>query len=248
MQATFEFYGDLNYFLSPNRKNRAFTHTFDHLASIKDMVESLNVPHPEVDVIVVNGASVDFNYLVRNGDTFQVYPHDLTPPLAPLIRLYPPPLEEARFILDTHLGKLATYLRMLGFDTLYSNCYEDEVLAEISFAEKRILLTRDLGVLKRGIVEYGYFVRSTHPERQLFEILKRYNLTQTLVPFKRCMTCNGPLEPIDKDSISERLMPSTRVYYNEFYFCPHCDKIYWKGSHHERMKTFIQNALNIQID
>ncbi|MBZ0307115.1 MAG: Mut7-C ubiquitin/RNAse domain-containing protein, partial [Anaerolineae bacterium] len=221
---------------------------FDHLASIKDMVESLNVPHPEVDVIVANGASVDFNYLVRDSDTFQVYPHDLTPPLVSLIRLYPPPLEEARFILDTHLGKLATYLRMLGFDTLYSNRYEDDVLAEVSFAEKRILLTRDLGVLKRGIVEYGYFVRSTHPERQLFEILKRYNLTQMLVPFKRCMTCNGPLEPIDKETISERLMPSTRVYYNEFYLCSHCDKIYWKGSHHERMKTFIQNALNIQID
>lgn len=248
MQAAFRFYGDLNYFLAPARKNKEFIHTFDHLASIKDMIESLNVLHPEVDVILVNSISVDFNYLVRDGDVIHVYPYDVSPEVAPLIHLYPRLNGEVSFILDTHLGKLATYLRMLGFDTLYSNTYADDVLAEVSYAEKRILLTRDMGVLKRGIVEYGYFVRNTNPEKQLFEILHRYNLTGVLVPFKRCMTCNGALQLVDKESISDRLMPSTKHYYNEFYLCSNCDKIYWKGSHHERMKAFIQNALDIQIE
>lgn len=247
MYAAFRFYGSLNYFLSHARRDQAFTHTFDHLASIKDMIESLNVPHPEIDVIVVNGMSVDFGYLVRDGAQIAVYPMEQTPEI-PVIHLLPKRPLEACFILDTHLGKLATYLRMLGFDTLYSNKFADDELAEISYAEKRILLTRDLGVLKRSIVEHGYFVRNTDPEKQLFEILKRYDLTGVLVPFKRCMTCNGALTRVDKDSISDRLMPSTKHYYDDFYLCSSCDKIYWKGSHHERMKAFIQNALDIQIE
>src|SRR5688500_14375734 len=130
--ATFHFHGDLNFFLPRSRKNTSFIHEFDHLASIKDMIESLNVPHPEIQYIVINGHSVDFNKLVQDGDQIEVYPFFSQIATQPLIDLRPSRLPETRFVLDTHLGKLASHLRMLGFDTLYSNSYADEELAMVS--------------------------------------------------------------------------------------------------------------------
>lgn len=242
-QATFHFYGSLNDFLLYRRRDVAFPHTFEHVGSIKDMIESLGVPHPEIDVITVNSVSVDFDYLVQAEDQIGVYPFFWEVDVQPVMHLRPEPLPEARFVLDTHLGKLANLLRMLGFDTLYSNRFEDDELAEISSREQRILLTRDLGVLKRGIVRYGYFVRQTDPQQQIGEILRRYDLLTDLVPFRRCMACNGLLHPVDKAQVWEQLSDSTRQYYDEFHQCEACGKIYWKGSHYDKMQAFIQDML-----
>jgi len=247
-QATFCFHGELAHFLPYRRRGVVFSHSFDHHASVKDMIESLGVPHPEIDVIIVNGECVDFNYLVRDGDELHIYPLTADLDIQPQIHLCPePPPGELRFVLDTHLGKLASHLRMLGFDTLYSNRFEDDELAEISSRENRILLTRDLGVLKRGIVTYGYYVRNTNPEKQLIEILQRYNLTPAIKPFKRCISCNGPLHPVEKSAVIDQLPPNVTGNHDSFHQCERCSKLYWKGSHHDRMQAFIQRVLNIPI-
>ncbi len=242
-QAYFRFYAELNDFLPAERRQRTFIHPFELSGSIKDMIEALGVPHTEVDLILVNGRSVDFSYLVRDGDRISVYPVFESLDITPLIRLRPDPLRETRFVLDVHLGRLATYLRILGFDTLYRNDYADEELARISSSEGRILLTRDRGLLKRSVVTHGYCLRTTNPRQQLIEVLRRFDLFDSIKPFQRCLHCNGLLQPVDKAAIVDRLLPKTRQYYDEFRRCQGCDRIYWPGSHHRRMQKFIEGVL-----
>jgi uncharacterized protein with PIN domain len=163
--------------------------------------------------------------------------------ITPLVRVRPQPLREPRFVLDTHLGQLATYLRMLGFDTLYQNDQLDEELAHLSSQEGRILLTRDRGLLKRNMVSHGYCVRETHPRQQLVEVLRRFDLFEAVRPFRRCIRCNGLLQPVSKAAICDRLPPRTQQYYDEFRLCQDCKQIYWKGSHYHRMQQFIKKVL-----
>ena len=242
-QATFRFYAELNDFLPPDKRQVEFVHPFKGRVSIKDMIEALGAPHTEIDLILVNGASVDFSYVVQKDDRISVYPMFESFDIAPLLRLRPKPLRDPRFVLDTHLGKLAAYLRMLGFDALYRNDYEDGELAFLSSAELRTLLTRDRGLLKRNMVTHGYCVREMDPLRQLDEVVRRFDLYRLVVPFRRCIRCNGLLEPVPKEAILDRLPPQTAHYYDEFRMCQACGQIYWKGSHYERMRRLIDEVL-----
>ena len=139
--ATFRFYAELNDFLVPERRFTEFAYGFLNVATVKDRIESLGVPHTEVDLILVNGQSVDFAYRVQDGDRISVYPVFEAFDIAELTRLRPEPFRDIRFVLDVHVGRVATYLRMLGFDTLYQNRCTDECLAEVSRREHRILFT-----------------------------------------------------------------------------------------------------------
>lgn len=241
--ASIRFYAELNDFLPTDQRQKTLNHSFELSASVKDVIEALGVPHTEVDLILANGVSVDFAYLVRDGDRISVYPVFEAIDITPLVRVRPWPLRETRFVLDVHLGRLVIYLRMLGFDALYRNDYTDEELAQISSTQGRILLTRDRGLLKRSVVTHGYCVRSTSPHQQLVEVLRRFDLFASLHPFSRCLRCNGLLEAVDKQAISDRLPPKTRQYYDEFRRCQNCDHIYWSGSHFQRMQQFIQSVL-----
>lgn len=235
--ASISFHGELNDFVSSSKRNQPIAASFRGRASVKDVIENLGVPHPEIGLIVANGESVDFSYLVGADDRIDVYSRHGAPDVLSLVR--PPRLDEARFVLDAHLGKLAKDLRMLGFDTLYRNDYDDAELARISSEEKRILLSRDLGLLKRGIVRYGRFVRATDPWQQVSEVLRVFELFDAIRPFQRCMRCNGLLQPVDKATILDRLELKTRLYYNEFRTCPVCGAIYWQGSHYQHMQQLI---------
>jgi uncharacterized protein with PIN domain len=227
--AYFRFYAELNDFLPPARRFVAFRESFEVSGSVKDMIESLGVPHTEVDLILANGESVDFSYLVRDGDRISVYPVFESIDITPLLRVRPRPLRQTRFVLDVHLGRLANYLRMLGFDTLYRNDYRDEELARVSRDEERILLTRDRNLLKRRAVEHGYCVRETRPRRQLLEVLERFDLLGSVAAFTRCLRCNGLLGPV------------ATAPHSEFRQCASCGQVYWKGSHYQRMQQFIQS-------
>ncbi len=241
LKATFRFVGELNYFLPNQKKNMSFIHYFKERASVKDMIESLGIPHPEVHAILVEQEAVDFSYVVQDGDRLKVYPAKTD--IVPLLPLQPPLPKIPSFVLDVHLGKLASYLRLLGFDSLYDRNYQDRELAQISAGEQRILLTRDRGVLMRSMVTYGYYVRSTQPNTQIVEILKRFNLFDVVQPFQRCMCCNGILSPIEKQAIAHLLPPRTKQEINEFYCCTNCQKIYWQGSHYQKLQQFVTEIL-----
>ncbi len=242
-RAVFHFHGTLNDFLSRKHRHKPITRTFDWRGSIKDMIESMNVPHPEIDALIVNGVAIDFDYIVSDGDEVEVYPYDEPCPVEPTLALRPPLNSKPRFILDTHLGRLAAYLRMAGFDTLYRNDYPDDELAQVADDENRVLLTRDIGLLKRSLVTYGYFVRSTNPKHRLVEVMQRYDLAEYTSPFARCARCNGTLHRVTKADIMELLSDRTASHYDTFYQCGACSQVYWKGSHYIKMQHIIQQAL-----
>ncbi len=239
--AIFRFYASLNDFLSPSRRVVAFSHRFDNRATVKDVVESLGVPHPEVDLLTVNGVPVDFSYHLQAGDRVGVFPLFASLDVEAISLVRPARLDEFRFVLDTHLGRLAAYLRLAGFDTLYGNDWDDQRLAGISSRERRILLTRDTALLKRSIVTYGYWLRETNPRRQLTEVSNRLGLVPRMHPFRRCLRCNSVIERVAKAAIADRLPSRTRARYDEFHRCPGCGGIYWKGSHYEWMRKLLGN-------
>lgn len=237
--ATFRFYGALNDFLPRPQQHVPFTHTVGGRVAVKDVIEALGVPHPEIGLLLVNGESVGFTYLVQNADYVSVYPAFSELDVSAVSLVQPRPPTEFRFVLDVHLGTLATYLRMVGFDTLYRNDYADDELARVSATEERILLTRDRGLLMRSLVEYGYFVRNTDSRQQLIEVLQRFRLPALMQPFQRCLACNGLLISIQKADVLHQLPPRVREGQERFWRCPDCGRAYWAGTHHQRMQQFV---------
>ena len=237
----FRFYAELNDFLPAERRFVSFTHTVPPTDTVKHVIESFGVPHTEVDLILINGRTATFSDRLEEDDCVTVYPVFESLDIRSLERLRPEPLRDLRFVVDMHLGRLAAYLRMLGFDTWYENHADDASLAQISHEQGRVLLTRDVGLLKRSRVERGYFVRNTSPLRQLREVVERFDLIESTRPFTRCLRCNSLLQAASKSDIEHRLPPRTRELHTEFKMCQSCDKVYWKGSHHERMTKWIRS-------
>lgn len=242
-KATFRFHGPITFFLPPKQRDTIIEHTFDWRASIKDMVESLGPPHSEIGLLVVDGQSVDFSYIIESDVHVDVYSRLDSVDLPNKIALRPPFPGQPRFVLDTHLGRLANSLRMMGFDTLYRNDYPDDELAQVSSEEQRILLTRDVGLLKRSLVVYGHYVRATDPREQIVEVMKRYALVDKAKPFHRCITCNDLLHPVNKADIIDQLPETSAGYFDEYSQCQGCGKIYWKGSHYDRMQEIIDQVI-----
>ncbi len=227
-QAYFLFLGRLNDFLPRDQRDQTIPVGFRGRQSVKHLAESLGVPHPEIGQVQVNGREGTLDTITQDGDR---------------VELHPIPngfAGEPRFILDGHLGRLAAYLRMLGFDCLYERDYDDPELAEVAQGEDRILLTRDRRLLMRKAVTYGYCLRSLDPLEQLSEVIRRFDLTKKTVPFHRCLRCNHLLEPIAKEAVFDRLEPLTKLYFDEFQICPACKQIYWKGSHYEHMQGLVE--------
>ena len=240
--AYFRFYAQLNDFLPCEKKGVTLVCAFQVGGAVKDFVEALGVPHPEIDLILVNGVPAAFSCPVLDADRISVYPRFQSIDIESLTRVRPPALPAARFVTDIHLGRLASYLRMLGFDTLYRNDYRDEELAELSRSQGRALLTKDIGLLKRSAVTHGYFVREIHSRRQLREVVRHFDLSSEMAPFQRCLCCNGLLRPALKRDVESRLPPRTRELFNEFHVCPACGRTYWKGSHYERMQSLVDSV------
>ena len=239
--ARFRFYAELNDFLAPEDRARQLERRFDVPRSVKDFIESFGVPHTEVDLVLVNGEPVDFSRLVRDGDLVSVYPVFESFDIANVSRVRAEPLRELRFVLDVHLGRLAAYLRMGGFDTEYRNNAGDAELAECVVRDRRVLLTRDRYLLMRSRVDRGYWVRSNVPKQQFVEVLKRFDLPGSLRPFTRCMRCNGELAPVAAEEVVE-VVPAGVRGRCDFRRCTRCGRIYWAGTHHARMERMLEWA------
>ncbi len=239
---TVRFYEELNFFLPADKRKRDMAVGVSQGTTAKKLIEDLGVPHTEVDLVLADGRSVSFSYRVREGDRISVYPVFETFDVQAVSRVRPEPLRQSRFILDVHLGRLAVALRMLGFDTLYSNSCEDEELARIAESEHRILLTRDRELLKRKAVSHGCYVRSRKTFEQLGEVVRRFQLEGSVHPFNRCLKCNTAVETVSRDLVQNKVPPVVYETYRQFRRCPACERVYWRGSHWRHMQERM-NAL-----
>jgi uncharacterized protein len=236
------FYEELNDFLPPGLRKKSFFHHVRGTPSVKDMVEALGIPHTEVDVILVNGESVGFEHRIEGGERVAVYPTFERLDVSSLTRLRSRPLREPKFIADVHLGKLARYLRLVGFDTVYERALDDAVIAARSRDECRIVLTRDRGLLKRKSVVRGHFVRETNADAQLVEVIDAFDLRGQVAPFTRCLVCNGDVRPVERRLVEDRLPRYTAMEYERFRRCGGCDKLYWAGAHFARLESLVASV------
>lgn len=242
--AEFRFYAELNDFLSPLQRKRTVLYRFSGHPGIKDPIEVFGVPHTEVELIIVNGESVGFDYQLQTGDRVAIYPVFKGLDTTPLFRLREKIAPKPRFVLDVNLGKLAKLMRLLGFDCLYRNDFQDKEVVSIAVTEHRIVLTRDRRLLYAKHINYGYWVRAVDVESQVVEVLSHFDLHSSIHAFVRCLVCNGELAPVAKADILDRLEPKTRLYYEVFHHCVDCQRIYWEGSHMEDMRRRLAGFLS----
>ena len=224
--AFFRFYEELNDFLAEELRRKAFPYEFKGRPSIKETVEAVGVPHTEIDLILVDGESMGFDYRLHGGEHVSVYPVFESLDITPLVHLRSKPLRKTKFVAHGHLGKLAHKLRLLGFDTLFRNDYSDSEIVELSLQENRIILTRDQGILKYSAVSHGYRIRNNEPAEQLKEVVTRLQLEDNLKPFTRCVNCNGSLHSVDKSLLQERLPKVTLQFSSDFVECECCRSNY----------------------
>ena len=237
----FRCYAELNDFLPEKQKYRSFQYGLKTPVTISEAIESLGIPFSEIDLILVNSQTVSPGYQLQENDYVSVYPAFETLDISSLKDAHKTPLRVTRFILDAHLGKLSKYLRMLGFDTLFRNDFEDSEIIDISVREKRIILTRDKHLLNAKKITHGYYVRSTEKHKQLREVVQKFDLYSQFKSFSRCMLCNTELIPEKKSEISDKVPADVIQNFEEFYYCPSCHKVYWKGSHFKKMESFIRD-------
>lgn len=210
-------------------------------SSIKDIVESFGIPHTEIGCLLKNNKELNFEYIPVKGDFIKV--RGVTPPLNVKLKtkLRPVNFDQLKFIADVNIGKAAVLLRALGFDTLWEDRLDDGYIAILAESEKRIVLTRDIDLLKRKSIVYGMFVDSMEPFEQTKLIVERFGLNPPYDLFSRCTRCNSILQSVSKEDIIDRLLPKTKIYYNSFFICPGCEKIYWAGSHREKIINDFKN-------
>ena len=241
--AYFRFYAELNNFLATALRGRTFVYPCSRDASVKHMIESLGVPHTEVEMILVDGTAVGFSHRLQDGEQVSIYPSFTTIDIAPELRLRPEPAIAGRFIADAHLGQLAKRLRMLGFDVLYRNDYSDAEVARIAASEDRIVLTRDRDLLIRKEIVHGCYLHALSWDEQLMEVITRFRLAGLVRAFSRCLTCNGMLNVVRKSDVAHRVPQHSREIYERFYECQACAQVYWEGSHVERMRLRLAGVL-----
>ena len=241
--AVFRFYAELKDFLPSDDPVPERFYRFQGKPSVKDAIEAQGIPHTEVGLILVGNSPVDFGHHLREGERIAVYPEFKGIEIPGTALLREPLGRDVRFVLDVHLGKLARWLRLCGFDAVYRNDFDDAEVAGIASGENRVALTRDRRLLFRREIEHGYWVRSGRPDDQVAEVLSRYRLENRICLFQRCLQCNGLIRPVSKPEVYDRLEPLTRVHFHSFRQCTQCGKVYWKGSHYDRMMEKLRKVL-----
>jgi uncharacterized protein with PIN domain len=232
------FHGDLHFFLGSKSGDAVIERQLAEKTSIKDVIESCGVPHPEVDLILADEQPVGFDHPLANDAKVEVFPVDNRNTVHTDKRLQTTGI--FRFVADGHLGSLTRNLRLLGFDVSYGQDADDRQLLEVMARENRALLTRDRRLLMHAIVQHGYWPRSQNPDEQTIEVIRRFDLLELIAPFTRCLRCNTPLEEAAKADIIDRLEPLTKIYYDQFRRCPGCEQIYWSGSHFSKLQKRIE--------
>jgi uncharacterized protein with PIN domain len=203
----------------------------DPANTLGHVVQSAGVPLVEVGLLRADGVPLDPGRPAPRGVTVE---------LAPRRRPQPAPADPPRFLLDVHLGSLARRMRLLGLDVAYRNDAADDELLAWSLDQRRVLLTRDHGLLRRRAVRWAGYVRGQRTDEQLADVLDRF--APPLRPWSRCLACNGELVPVEVTEVADRLQPGTLRSYVEFSRCTGCARVFWRGAHAGRLEKVIATA------
>jgi len=242
----FRFYEELNDYLPEAKGKVWFEYAFTGAVSLREVFQSMLIPDNEIDLILVNRQSQGLDYLLHDGDRISVYPVFESFDLSGISRVREKPLRDPRFVCDVHLGRLCKYLRMLGFDTLYSNRYTPDEMIDIARREKRIILSRSYGLTRHQEVTRAHWIWSPDPLEQIKDLIHKLDLSSLADPLTRCLNCNHKIVRVEKQEILHRLHPGTAKFFKDFFICPPCDQIYWEGSHFENMSDFIRHSILVE--
>ncbi len=242
-KAVLRFYSTLNYLLPKDRRNADFEVEFKGKRSVKDMIESLGVPHTEVDIILVNGRSVDFNYILREGDKISVYPAFEKPDIEDLVHLCSTFPSHTKFIADINLGDIVKYMRVLGFDVYFDPSLSPREIIKYAKRYGRTIITKSRKLLKFREIDNGLLLYAGTTEEQIRGIISRLGLKRSVKPFSRCLRCNKVLVNIAKEKIEDRIPPKTRSFCDRYAYCKDCNRIYWEGTHVFEMRKLINRIL-----
>lgn len=232
-ELTVRLHRELWLFVPPRRRRPKFTAAHHGDASLGHVVQALGVPLTEVGELRVDGTRAEPAHRPAPGASIDI---------EPVPRPHTVPGWNGAFLLDVHLGRLARRLRVLGLDTAYHRDAGDDELVEQANAERRLLLTRDRGLLKRRALWAGAFVYGQHAAEQLDDVLDRF--APALAPWTRCPPCNGELIGVAKHEIADRLEPGTRRSYDHFAQCQGCGRVYWHGAHGARLDGIVDAAVS----
>ena len=151
---------------------------------------------------------------------------------------------EITFIVDSNAGKLARWLRMMGYDALFFNDIEDGRLVDMAMKEGRVVVTRDTQIAKRRVVANGslrvILTRDDDPRRQLLQVMKELSLDCRQMQFTRCLECNRRLKPRSKEDVKDLVPPYVFSTQTQYMQCPSCSRVYWQGTHWQRMKSALE--------
>lgn len=239
--AKIRLHGIIQQFLPASKRGAEILFHPDRNASVKDIIEAHGPPHTEVGKIQLDGVSVDFHARLKPGQTMDVFPVEIPWDVCQPTLLRPRPLFQVAFLVDENVHRLAKLLRVAGLDAAGCKGMEDNDIALAAEKSGRILLSRDHRLLKRSRIIWGRLVRSQQPWEQLLEILELFDLKACLRPFTRCIYCNCGLQARSKVDVLGRLEPLTQRYYDTFFECPECNRVFWPGSHHERLMDRLQS-------
>jgi len=198
-------------------------------AALKDVVESMGVPHCEIGA--VSGDLDGLDELVFDGCRTHLAP------------AAPAALIDPRFLCDGHLGRLARLLRLLGFDTLWNTRWPEAEIARRGVNEGRTVLSGNLALLKRKELTRAMLVRADDPVEQTRQVVARFLLAGRARLMGRCSTCNGEIRPVAKVDVLERIPPKTAAWLNEYFICAGCGKLYWEGTHLQGLEDMLNRIL-----
>ncbi len=239
------FYEELNDFIPKHLSKKILEKELLLSTTVKDLVESFNVPHTEVDLILVNGQSVSFDYKIADQDRVSIYPVFESFDISSIQHLQKKPLRNPCFFAEKYLWKLTRQLRLLGINTICDDALNNYQIIDRIVTNNEILLTRSTKQLMHNKVTRGYCIRSDKPFEQTVEVIKRFDLKRLMQPFSRCMLCNGHIYAISKQDVQQYLEPNTILFYDDYFKCKDCKQIYWKGSHYQQLQKFVNRVNNL---
>jgi uncharacterized protein with PIN domain len=227
------------------RRSARVTVRYDGTSTIGHHIGAVGIPLTEIGRLrarnfgdlEVNDVEVSAGWRPTPGSVVSLLPKE---------RPQVTPTDPPRFLLDIHLGTLARRLRILGVDAAWSNDPDenaDDELVARAVEQRRVLLTRDRGILLRRSLPAGAYVRGNRPDDQLTDVLDRF--APPLAPFTRCPVCNGFLRRVDKHDVAGELQPGTRRTYQDFQRCQDCDAVYWAGAHYERLRRIVSKNMSL---